>query len=368
MTKSYKHGLVKETSGKYHMDGHKLIYHMDRVYEHYRDGKRIYPIHVDIGATKLCNAKCIYCYGLFQQFTKDIIPRDVLINLFKDAPVLGIKSLTLTGDGEPSLNPAVYDAVSEGHHRGLDIGFATNGISISYPHIEDLLYSCTWLRFNLSAVDKGSYKTIHGVDQWERVQDNIKYAVQAKKKHGYTCSIGLQMVLIPQALPQVLPEAKWAVANGVDYFVIKQFSDPGCKEMSQFSLSWYDNPTVELTLKKAESYSTNTTKIIAKHGMIHSKGVRPYDHCVDCPLIFQISGNSRCYPCGFLFGNEEFCYGDLKKQSLKEILDSERYWNVIKHMKEVFNVHKDCKGCCRHDFTNAFIWDYMHAPDHINFI
>mgnify|MGYP001613979078 FL=1 len=209
---------------------------MDRVYKHYRDGERIYPLHIDIGATKACNAKCVYCYGVFQEMSGEIIPASILYRLFQDAPLLGIKSLTLTGDGEPTVNAGVYDAVSIGEASGLNIGFATNGIALTPAKIEVLLNSCTWLRFNLSAVSHASYKSIHGVDAWERVQANIKTAVALKKQLGAKCTLGLQMVLIPDALSQVIDEAYFAVANGLDYFVIKQFSDPGCEEMSRFTL------------------------------------------------------------------------------------------------------------------------------------
>ncbi len=352
----------------YAFDGHKLIYHMDRVYDHYRDGHHIYPLHIDIGATKACNAKCVYCYGVFQKMSGEIIPPSVLTQVFKDAPALGIKSLTLTGDGEPTLNSGVYDAVWAGKQGGLDIGFATNGIALASKKIETLLISCTWLRFNLSAASRESYKTIHGVDAWERVQANIIETVRLKKQLGVPCTLGLQMVLIPQALPQVLPEAQFAIANNLDYFVIKQFSDPGCNKMSRFKLSWYDGWRVRNTLNKAEAMSTKQTKIVPKRDMIHSKGIRKYDRCVDCPLIFQISGSGKCYPCGYLFGNDTYCYGNLHTQGLQEILDSNRYWNIIRTMRYQFDVHKDCKGCCRHDFTNAFIWQYLHPPEHINFI
>lgn len=352
----------------YAFDGHKLIYHMDRVYDHYRDGKRIYPLHIDIGATKKCNAKCVYCYGIFQKMSGDTIPGDALVRLFQDAPKLGVKSLTLTGDGEPTLNPAVYQAVSRGKAGGLDIGFATNGIALTPEKIEVLLKSCTWLRFNLSAVSRDAYKTIHGVDLWGKVQANIIDAMNIKRGLNLPCTVGLQMVLIPDALHQVIPEAEFAVDNELDYFVIKQFSDPGCEEMSQFALDWYDNPTVMGTLKVAQKLSTDKTKIVPKYDMIHSKGVRKYDNCVDCPLIFQISGSGKCYPCGYLFGDERYCYGDLHHQTLKEILDSDNYWQIVKFMREKFDVHHMCRGCCRHDFTNKFIWDYLHPPEHINFI
>ena len=352
---------------KYRFDGNKLLWHMDRVHDHYRDGKRIYPLHIDIGATKACNAKCVYCYGIYQQMENDVIHRDKLERLFSDAPDLGVKSLTLTGDGEPTLNPAVYTSVKIGKDKGLDIGFATNGIALDLKKLEVLLTSCTWLRFNLSAIGHEGYKSIHGVPQWERVQAHIKDAVQLKRSLGSECTLGLQMVLIPQAIDFVEAEAKFAIDNGLDYFVIKQFSDPGCPEMSHFDLKWYDNPAVMETLKRAESMSTPFTKIVPKWNMIKSKGVRPYDRCMDCPLIFQISGNSKCYPCGYLFNRDEYCYGDLRNQTLKQILDSERYWQVIEKMKNL-DVHTECKGCCRHDFTNEFIHEYLNPPDHINFI
>ena len=258
----------------YNFDGHKLIYHMERVYAHYRDGKRIYPLHIDIGATKACNAKCVYCYGIYQKMSGDIIPPSVLVKLFKDAPTLGVKSLTLTGDGEPTLNPGVYNAVTEGKKKGLDIGFATNGIALDESKMEVLLNSCTWLRFNLSAVSRDAYKSIHGVDLWEKVQANIKMTVDLKKKLGSNCTLGLQMVLIPEALNEVIPEAMFALSEGIDYFVIKQFSDPGCKEMSQFTLDWYDNPRTMRVLKLAELMSNEQTKIVPKWNMIHSKGIR----------------------------------------------------------------------------------------------
>ncbi len=231
-----------------------------------------------------------------------------------------------------------------------------------------LLRCSTWIRFNLSAVDREGYKRIHTVDKWEVVRDNIKLAVALKKTHGYKCTIGLQMVLVPQCIDQVIPEAQFALDTGVDYFVIKQFSDPGCDEMSRFDLSKYDSPELKFLLQKAEAMSTKDTAIVPKYHIMSLKGRRPYDRCVDCALLFQSSGSGKCYPCGYLFGDDRYCYGDLTKQTLKEILDSEHYWKIIKYMREEFDVHKDCVGCCRHDSLNAFVWEYLRTPEHVNFI
>lgn len=353
---------------KYKMDSSKLLWHMHRINTHFREGERISPILIDIGITKFCNAKCIYCYGVYQQLSTESIPAEVLNHLFREAPECGVKAITLTGDGENTLNEGLWEALKIGKLEGLDIGLATNGIALNPGRIKRIILSCTWLRFNLSGMGEEGYKSIHGVSQWKRVRANILTAIMIKRALGSECTIGLQMVLIPKTFEFILPEVDFAIQEGLDYFVIKQFSDPGDARLAQFNLDWYNKPHVIERMKYVESLSTTSTQIIPKWDAFRRKGQRKYDHCVDCALLFQVSGNGKCYPCGYLFNNEKYCYGDLKSQSFKEIIESEKYWDIVKYMRSQFNVHKECKGACRHDSTNEFVWKYLHPPAHINFI
>ena len=52
-------------SSKYIMEGHKLYWHLDRVRD-WMKGKRIVPIHIDVGLSKGCNIRCEYCFGVLQ--------------------------------------------------------------------------------------------------------------------------------------------------------------------------------------------------------------------------------------------------------------------------------------------------------------
>ena len=350
----------------YRMNGCKLLYHMDRVLE-WQSGKRIAPLFIDIGATKTCNIKCRFCYGTYQVMTGEVIPEDVLCNLLRDAPRLGVKGMTFTGDGEPTLNPALYDAVQIGKQNGLDIAVATNGLKLNAKQISILLDSLVWLRFTICSADKESYKFMHGVDAFHKVIDNIKLAVELKAQMKLKTTVGMQMVLTPDCFDQVLPLSRLAIELGVDYLQIKQFSDPGDERLHRFDYEKYQVPSVRDDLKEAEAMSTEDTNIIIKWGMI-GQIKRKYDHCIDLPFLFQISGNSKCYPCGYLFNKDEFCYGDLKEQSLEETITSEHYWTIIEHMATKFDVHKDCMGRCRHDFTNEFLTDYLKPIQHVNFI
>ena len=355
------------------MDGTKILWHMDRVREFYDEGKRISPLLINLGASKKCNANCIYCYGNFQGKDQvSSIAREPLLNLFSSAAGLGVKAIEIIGDGEPTLNPHIYDAMDAGKKEGLDMAFSTNGILLNDDEKrENVLRNNKWMRFNLSAGTKEGYKKIHRVDQFDRVVDNIKAMVKLKKEKGYECDIGLQAVYVPGLMDEeMIAESKLAVELGVDYLVIKQCSLPedGTVADVSFDVKDYDKPEVIKILKDCEAMSTDKTEIVVKWSFMEIGKKRPYNHCVDVPLLFQVSGNGKCYPCGYLFGDERYEYGDLNKQSLAEILNSERYWGIINKMINEFNVHKDCQGCCRHDEINEFISNYLNKPKGMNFI
>ncbi len=356
------------------MDSTKIIHHMDRVREFYDEGKRIAPILINLGATKKCNANCVYCFGNFQGKDQvSSIAREPLLHLFYSAPELGIKALEIIGDGEPTLNPHIYSAMDVGKGGGLDMAFSTNGILLDdNTKRNNVLRNNKWMRFNLSTGTREGYKKIHRVDKFDKVVENINEIVKLKYIHGYECDIGLQCVFVPGLMNKdVVDLSKLALRTGVDYLVIKQCSLPeDNKKVSDvsFNVNDYDKPEVVDILKQCESMSTPKTNIVVKWNFMDISKRKPYNRCVDVPLLFQVSGDGKCYPCGYLFRDERYEYGDLNTQSLKEIIESDKYWNIVDTMINKFDVHTDCSGACRHDKINEFIWNYLQKPKSINFI
>jgi MoaA/NifB/PqqE/SkfB family radical SAM enzyme len=349
------------------LDSNKLQWHMPRILKHFVHGKRIAPILIDAGITKACNLRCEFCYGIHQKMTGTLIPREPFLRFFEEAPKVGIKAIAIVGDGEPTLNPAMTEAIVTGAQSGLNMAVATNGVMMPDPMLGILIPRLTWLRFNLSAVDEG-YTVVHGASVWDKVRRNIEKAVKIRNETNSKCTIGLQMVLTEHAFDYVIREAQFALDIGVDYFVVKQCSDPKDPGMTVPVAEWFDQAGVVKVLQDAEAMSTEKTRIIVKFAAIATRYRRPYDHCLDVPLLFQMSGDGKCYPCGYLFGDKRYCYGDITKQSIGEILASEHYWSIIKHMQEKFDVHKECFGHCRHQSTNAFIHNFVNKPEHLNFL
>lgn len=357
---------------KYRMEGNKLLWHMDRVSE-WLKGNRIAPLTIDAGLGKGCNIHCQYCFGTMQgneyvNGARIVFPREALLQYMRDAGTAGVKSIALIGESEPTLNPALYDAIIEGKKAGVDMSLGTNGILYDKGAAgEEALENLTWIRFNISAASHDAYKRIHNSDQFETVMDKISFCVDTKNKKNLKTTIGLQMVLTPYNVDQVVGLAKVGKELGVDYLVVKQCSDSTDNRLGIYErLDEYKDFTEEL--KKAESITTDDYNVIIKWKPVLDKGERNYCICYGAPFLLYTSGDGRVYPCGMFFDEqeEEYRMGDLTKQSFLDIIRSERYWEVIEKVKKI-DV-RNCYSNCKTHSINEFLWTLKNPPEHINFI
>jgi len=360
-------------SDKYNMDGHKMLWHLDRVTE-WNDGKRIAPIHIDVGLSKGCNVKCEYCYGatqgnLFSRQKEVTFEREPLLRYFRTAGESGVRSMAIIGEAEPTLNPYLYEAIAEGKRAGVDISLATNGILFDDGEAgEQALRDLTWIRFNISACDYSSYREVHGSKEFDKFVQKVKFCVETKKKNNLSVTIGFQMVLTPNNVKYAVGLAKLGKELGVDYLVIKQCSDTVDNDIGVYNqLDVYHS--FEDTLKEAESHTTDSYNVIVKWYKINNEGKRCYDSCLGVPFLLYSSGDGKLYPCGMFFDDktDEYLMGDLLTQSFSEILSSDRYWEVVEKVTEI-DVHTKCYSNCRTNAINEFVWKVKHPPEHVNFV
>jgi MoaA/NifB/PqqE/SkfB family radical SAM enzyme len=360
---------------RFRFDGHKMMLHMDRI-QQWQKGERFAPIHVDMGLTKFCNVACLYCYAVVQNMTKGtMISREALLKYIEDCGRLGVRSIGFIGDGEPTLNPAMYDATVLAAKLGVDTSMATNGVRLDMDRAHDLLRDMTWIRINLSAGDAAGFKKVHQSAEanFDILVEKIKTLVQLKKDNNYKCTLGLQMVLIPECYDQVIKEAKLGKDLGVDYFVIKQCSDSEYKEIG---IDYSSYLSIGDMLREAETYSDDHYVVQVKWDKINAAGETPlykdgyrkYDVCYGTPFLLQISGNGKIYPCGPFFNKERFYIGDLHKDSFYDLVMGDHYWDVHRDVSDSVDVHKDCAIGCRQDYVNKFLWDLKNPPEHANFI
>ncbi len=362
------------TDALYRMDGHKLYWHLDRVQD-WTNAERIAPIHIDVGLSKGCNIKCHYCFGamqgnLYKKGKNIYFHREPLLRYMKDAGTAGVRSMALIGEAEPLLNPHVYEAIRVGKKAGVDMALGTNGVlfdtgSAGLKALEHL----TWLRFNISAASKDSYQRLHASREFDRFVEKVRFCVENKHKRNLPVTIGFQMVLTPQDVEEVLPLAALANELGVEYLEIKHCGDTVENDLGIYNLlERYDNYTE--ILQQAEAQSTSDFKVIVKWKNISQKGRRSYDCCLGAPFLLYSSGDGKLYPCGLFFSyrEAEFVLGDLNEQSFIDIINSDRYWQIMERIRTDIRVHEECYASCKTNAINDFLFQLKNPPRHINFI
>ncbi|MDD3012887.1 MAG: radical SAM protein [Candidatus Gastranaerophilales bacterium] len=374
--------MSKITNEKLILDGHKLQWHKDRV-KSWLNGDKIAPITIDCALTRACSYRCIYCYSTLQENKGYNLSKDVIFRFLDDAAEIGVKAVSFVSDGESSLSPHVYDAILHGKANGLDMAMGTNGFALKDERLEEILPALTYLRFNISAGTAERYAYIHGVniEAYNKVIETIKKSVEIKRKRNLEVTIGLQMVLLPDFIDDIIPLAILGKNLDVDYLVIKHCSDD---EEGSLGVQYdkYDDNLME-KLKEAENYSSKDYLVKAKWSKIESKGKRTYSKCYGPPFIIQMSGSGLIAPCGMLFNDkykEKFHIGNINEKSFKEIWQSDRYWEVMRYItSDEFDAKKDCGTLCLQHKVNEFLRDLKannaifddsssYLPQHINFI
>lgn len=350
-------------------DGHKLHWHLDRVVDWTR-GVRIAPLHIDLGITTGCNIACTFCYGVIQgrvgMKNRYDMPRDAVLRLLRDAKEAGVRSIAFIGEGDNTLNPALPDALREAKRIDLDVSLATNGVLLTEEDLRTAMTTLKWLRFNLSASNAESFLKIHRTRDWDKVVRNVARAVEIKRTLGSATAIGLQMVVVHENVDDIVPLARLGAEWGVDYFVVKPCSDDPEKTLEGPTVEYRD---MEPLFKEAEAVSNGRYEVVVKRTKMGNAGTKDYDVCYGTQFIIGISGNGNVFPCGHWFDvhKEEFLMGNVVEGSFREILASERYWEVQKKIQTI-NVHNGCETNCRQHYVNQYLWRLKHPPEHVNFV
>lgn len=374
-----QNSLAADFTEKLILDGTKIQWHQDRV-DAWMRGERIAPITIDMALNRTCNYACKFCYAILQENQRYEITKDVITRFMDDAAEIGVKGVSLVSDGESTLNPHFIHAVQYGASKGLSMAVGSNAYLLDEEKIRALLPGLTYFRVNITAGEPERYKQIMGVRDgfFERVCENIRTMARVKKEQGLTCTIGMQMVLMPEFEDQIMPLAKLTLDLGADYLVIKHCSD---NEDGALGVDYDGYEKMYDKLRAAEAMSTPATQISAKWSKIGDKGKRTYQRCYGPPFLLQISGSGLVAPCGMLFNEQykKFHIGNIVKESFKEMVRGDRYWEVIDYLaSDNFNAQSMCGSLCLQHKVNEALDAVKkgavmpvpvgNSPQHLNFI
>jgi len=355
---------------EYGFDSQKLIYHPERVAQWLKDPFSVYPIYVEIAPTNNCNHRCTFCGCDFLDYQKIFLHTPILLERLTEMAKLGIKSIMYAGEGEPLLHKDIAEIILHTKEAGIDVAITTNGVALTRKLAENILGSLSWIKVSIDAGTKKTYSQIHGCPEnhFEMVLKNLEAAVKIKEKNKYSCTIGTQMILLPENRGEASILARKVKSIGVDYLVIKPHSQYPLSITKKYKDLIYFSDDLENLEKQMEGISDHKFQaVVRRHTMekLGSKG-RGYDKCLAVPFFWTyLDSGGNVWSCSVYLTNPRFLCGNIYENSFEEIWQGESRRKNMELLKEL-DVSR-CRKNCRMDESNRYLWLLKNPPKHVNF-
>ncbi len=355
-------------SDPYRIESHKLHLHPRRVAD-WLEGRNIAPIYIEVSPSGACNHRCTFCGKDFQGYENRRLDTAVFDRLLPELGRMGVRSIMYAGEGEPLLHPDIAHISELTKASGVDVSFTTNATLLKPELSERLLPVTSWIKTSINAGTAATYAKIHRAKEsdFARVIANMTAAAELKRRHGWKCALGMQAVLLPDNWDEMELLAVIARDAGMDYFVIKPYS-----QQTEGIQRTYENVTyggADQLAEKLKTLRTPTFNIIVR---LHTMGkwddpTRSYERCYGLPYWAYIDAGGSVWGCPMYLKHESFLYGNVTTQSFTELWESAARKANLDFVHNHLDVSK-CRVNCRLDEVNRYLWELKHPQEHVNFI
>jgi len=352
---------------RFRIDSHKLMFHVGRVND-WLKGKQICPIYLEIAPSGGCNHRCVFCAVDYLAYKAKFLDLNVLKKAVKQAADLGVKSIMYAGEGEPLLHKEIGEIVKYTKGCGIDVAITTNGVFLKKEVSRDILKYLSWIRVSLNAGRSRTYSKIHRTkkDDFYKVIKNLREAVKIKKKYGLKTTIGVQLLLIPDNIKEVITLAVALKKIGVDYLTVKPYSQhPLSGSCIDPKFKYEDHISMHERLRRLEDSGFKVA--FRDQTMRRLDSGKDYKRCLGLPFWAYIDANGEVYACSAFLGRREFGFGNIYRSSFKDIIKGKRRRAVMTRISSKVNVDR-CRRACRLDKINSYLWELSNPGPHANFI
>lgn len=357
-----------KTTDEFRIDSHKLIFHPRRVSQ-WLASELIYPVYMEVSPSGACNHRCTFCALDYAGYRPRFISTDIFIGRLAELGRLGIKSIMYGGEGEPLLHKDIAEIIKCTKSSGIDAAITTNGTLLTGELFRQIAESVSWIKVSIDAGTPETYAKLHGTkaDDFNRVMDNLSTVVNIVRATGSACTLGAQLILLPENVNEVEILARRVKDIGLKYLVVKPYSHNNKSITSTYKNLDY-SPFLYLE-ERLDCFNDDDFRVIFRSNAMNKSFVREktYDKCLALPFWSYIDSGGNVRGCGAYLGDDRFLYGNVYESSFQDI------WMGQPRMKSLEMVAcildpSDCRVNCRMDEINRFLWKIKNPPAHINFV
>lgn len=347
----------------------KVLSHPERYAEWYKSGDTSAPVSVKLDLTNVCCHNCPGCIDGALHRSKDKLDFDRLAQLLAEFKSIGVKGISITGGGEPTLYGKFKEVVDVAYENGLEIGLLTNGQILKDLDLWKLVQKCAWIRISLDAYNAETYKKSHGSKaDLDKTMCGIKDLVAQRRVTGSQCTIGTgyltnQYIEMDRHVDSFVMLSKHL---GVDYAQLRPSVNAWTEDGGAYK-SDYDGIGADewkLLFEKCMNYEDRyfAVKIDEyKYNRIFSGDLeKKYRFCHGQAFkSTNICANGNVIVCCHLAG-DSYAIGNIYDNSFEDIWKS----RLRKSMVKSIDVRR-CPPLCICDSLNEFL-DGIRGYKHVN--
>jgi radical SAM protein with 4Fe4S-binding SPASM domain len=141
-----------------------------------------------------------------------------------------LRYLSFDGPGETIMNPDAFPMIRYAKSKGIRVMFSTNATRLDADITDSVISSgVDLIIFSLNGTTPEVYEAVHGRPCYEETVTNIRRFIARKLERRSPILVSLQMIRLPDTLPQVRDfYRQWQHISGVDFVRIKK--DVVCHE------------------------------------------------------------------------------------------------------------------------------------------
>ena len=325
---------------RYAIDRHKMGYHVGRVND-WLEKKPVFPIYIEVSPMGACNHRCTFCAVDYIGYQTRSLDTEIFKTRLAEMGHLGIKSIMYAGEGEPLLHKNLSQIINHTKSCGIDVSVTTNAVLLTAKWAQDTLGAISWVKVSINAGSPENYAQIHQTHKkdFDTVLRNLEEAVKIRNKKGFKCTIGSQMVLLPENRHEALTLTKQMKSIGVDYLVIKPYSQHKFSRTRLYENIDYNG--YESIRDELRSFNDENFSVIFRENAITklAETNHYYLKCQATPYFWAyIMADGSLYGCSAYLLNEKFCYGNIIENSFLEVWDGEKRRKNIKFVEEELEI------------------------------
>lgn len=141
------------------------------------DGKKTGPVRMELHLTDNCNLNCIFCWRIKSKtFTKKELSRKKLLEIVREAAMLGVKEWIISGGGEPLMRKEECFEVLKEIKRYKMWGLLTTNGTLLTEKDAKFLVKIGWdqVQFSLDGPNKEINDYLRPPNSFERVVKAVK--------------------------------------------------------------------------------------------------------------------------------------------------------------------------------------------------